>query len=274
MISPQDLTPNPYQPRASFDEERLQELAASVAQDGIIEPIVVRPDGNGKYQIIAGERRWRAAKIAKLTQLPAIIRDCSDEETELLALEENLHREDLNDVDRGKALKSIREKLSLTWEQLGKRVGLSRRRVLMLAGLADLPEDVQKQIAEGTLTEKHSRALGRFQDSEQQRQFLEVIQREQLSGDRAIQAARLLQKDPERDMERAVQAVAKPKATPKEDARSVRASNAGAQFMTALNSVELNKLSPTERKRLAGELTVVIQAAQQVVEQLGQEATK
>jgi len=274
MISPQDLTPNPYQPRASFDEEQLQELAASVAQDGIIEPIVVRPDGNGKYQIIAGERRWRAAKIAKLTQLPAIIRDCSDEETELLALEENLHREDLNDVDRGKALKSIREKLSLTWEQLGKRVGLSRRRVLMLAGLADLPEDVQKQIAEGTLTEKHSRALGRFQDSEQQRQFLEVIQREQLSGDRAIQAARLLQKDPERDMERAVQAVAKPKATPKEDARSVRASNAGAQFMTALNSVELNKLSPTERKRLAGELTVVIQAAQQVVEQLGQEATK
>ena len=274
MVSPRDLQPNPYQPRGSFNEEHLKELANSVTQDGIIEPIVVRPHGNGKYQIIAGERRWRAAQIAKLRQLPAIINDCSDEDMELLALEENLHREDLNDVDRGRALKSIKSKRNLTWEQLGKRVGLSRRRVLMLAGLANLPEDIQKQIAQGKLTEKHSRSLNRLKGHEQQRQFLEVVQREKLSGDRAIAVAKRLQEDPSGDIQRAVEAVVKPITAPSEHSRSVRVSQAAAQFKKALDAVHPDNLSAAERQCLATELHVLIVTAQRAVEQLNGKVAK
>ncbi len=269
MVSPRDLEPNPYQPRGSFDQEKLKELAASIAQDGVIEPIVVRPRDNGKYQIVAGERRWRAAQFAKLKQLPVIINDCSDADMELLALEENLHRADLNDVDRGKALKSLKVRLNLTWDQLGRRMGLSRRRVLMLAGLADLPEEIQEQIEQGRLTEKHSRALSRLKDARQQKQFLEVVQREQISGDRAISAAKLLQKDPSGNVERAVKAVARPAAAAaKGGTHGTRARAAGSQFLEALSKVDPDKLSAAERKLLAADLASLIETAQRVMKQL------
>lgn len=270
MVSPRDLEPNPYQPRESFPDDTLKELAASIAQDGLIQPLSVRPCGNGKYQIIAGERRWRAAKLAKLRQLPAVINDCADEDMELLALEENLHREDLNDVDRSRALTSLKDKLDLTWSELAKRVGLSRRRVLMLAGLQDLPEDIQKQIAAGKLTEKHSRALGRLETVREQRQFAKAVQREELSGDRAIAAARLLQKDGG-SIDRAVKAVAKPKAAPTRGTRITRVSTAAAQFKEALGTVDPDKLSATERRRLAADCASVIEATQRLVEQLDKE---
>ncbi len=266
MVSPRDLEPNPFQPRRSFGEEKLQELAASIAQDGIIEPIVARQGTNGKYQIVAGERRWRAAQIAKLKQLPIVLNNCSDSEMEILALEENLHREDLNDVDRGRALKTLRDKLNLTWEQLGKRMGLSRRRVLMLAGLADLPEAIQAEVQAGRLTEKHTRALGQLKDAGQQQEFVQAVQREQLSGDRAISAARILQKDARGDVDKAVRAVAKPAAKGKP--QSSRVHTAGTQLLGALRQVEPAKLSAAERKSLATELASLIEAAQKVIKQL------
>ena len=270
IVSPRDLKPNPYQPRESFPDDTLKELAASIAQDGLIQPLSVRPCGNGKYQIIAGERRWRAAKLAKLRQLPAVINDCSDEDMELLALEENLHREDLNDVDRSRALTSLKDKLDLTWSELAKRVGLSRRRVLMLAGLQNLPEDVQKQIAAGKLTEKHGRALGRLETVKEQLQFAKAVQREELSGDRAIAAARLLQKDGG-SIDRAVKAVTKPKAAPTRGTRITRASTAAAQFKEALGTVDPDKLSAAERRRLAADCASVIEATQRLVGQLDKE---
>lgn len=268
MVSPRDLEPNPFQPRRSFGEEKLKELAASIAQDGIIEPIVARQGTNGKYQIVAGERRWRAAQLAKLKQLPIVLNNCSDAEMEILALEENLHREDLNDVDRGRALKTLRDKLDLTWEQLGKRMGLSRRRVLMLAGLTDLPEEVQTEIEQGRLTEKHSRALSQLKDAKQQQHFLEAVQREQLSGDRAISAAKILQQDPSGNVERAVKAVAKPAKKEKGDPHGAQVRSAGSQLLGALSKVEPARLSPAERKTLATELASLIEAAQQLMKQL------
>ena len=268
MVSPRDLEPNPFQPRRSFGEEKLKELAASIAQDGIIEPIVARQGTNGKYQIVAGERRWRAAQIAKLKQLPIVLNNCSDAEMEILALEENLHREDLNDVDRGRALKTLRDKLDLTWEQLGKRMGLSRRRVLMLAGLADLPEAIQAEVQAGRLTEKHTRALGQLKDAGQQQEFVQAVQREQLSGDRAISAARILQKDARGDVNKAVRAVAKPAPKAKGQPQSSRVHAAGSQLLGALNQVEPDKLSATERKALAAELASLIEATQKVIKQL------
>ena len=269
MVSPNDLQHNPYQPRSSFDEERLRELAASIAQSGLIEPIVVRPGKNGKYVIIAGERRWRAAQIAKLKQLPVIVNDCSDDDMELLALEENLHREDLNDVDRGRALKSIREKFGLTWEQLGQRVGLSRRRVIMLAGLPDLPEDIQEEIAQGRLTEKHSRALSKLKDGDQQRRFLAIIQREQLSGDRAIAAVNAFQRDPTSNIDHAVASVAKTKGVSEKSSRNTRSIiKAEAQLIAALDRVRVDGLSADERATLMKELITLIDVAQRIVGQL------
>jgi len=270
-LSPAALSPNPFQPRTDFPEESLKELAASIARDGILEPLVVRPNGDGQYQIIAGERRWRAAKLAKLAQVPAVARECSDEEMELLALEENLHREDLNAMDRSRALSGLKDKLGLTWERVADRVHLSRRRVLMLAGLQDLPEDLQGLLSEGALTEKHARALGGLQGVREQRQFAKAVQAEGLSGDRAIKAAQRLQKDPERDIRAAVQSAAKPKASPKRNARTERTSKAAAQLKEALEVVEPDRLTAAERKRLAGELMALGKAVREMVEQLGGE---
>lgn len=267
MASPRDLEPNPYQPRGSIDEEKLNELAASIAQDGIIEPIVARPGSDGKYQIIAGERRWRAAQIARVKSIPVVINRCSEEEMEILALEENLHREDLNNVDRGKALKSLKAHLNLTWEQLGKRVGLSRRRVLMLAGLANLPEEIQTQIEQGKLTEKHSRAISRLEDTGQQKQFIEVIQRERISGDRAISAAKLIQENPKVGIERAVKTVSRTKTTEKEDV-DTQVRTAGKHFAEILAQVRPDNLSSTECKLLASELAALIKTAQGVMKRL------
>ena len=143
LIPIENVTPNPDQPRQTLGD--LSELVSSIREKGVLEPLLVRKVG-GRYQIIAGERRWRAAQIARVKSIPVVINRCSEEEMEILALEENLHREDLNDVDRGIALRSLKAHLNFTWEQFGKRVGLSRRRVLMLAGLADLPEEIQTQI--------------------------------------------------------------------------------------------------------------------------------
>jgi len=268
MVSPRDLEPNPYQPRGSMDEEKLNELAASISQDGIIEPIVARPISNTKFQIIVGERRWRAAQIAKVKSIPIVINRCSEEEMELLALEENLHREDLNDVDRGRVLRSLKTKLDLTWEQLGKRVGLSRRRVLMLAGLADLPEDIQEQIEQGQLTEKHSRAISRLKDTNMQKQFMKVIQREEISGDRAISAAKLIQENPKVSIERAVKTVSRPKTEEKGDVYGARARAAGKRFVEALDQVQPDELSSTECKQLASELTSLIKTSQGVMRRL------
>ena len=268
MVSPRDLEPNPFQPRGSLNNEKLNELAASIAQDGIIEPIVARPGKNGKYQIIAGERRWRASQIAKVRSIPIVINNCSDDELEILALEENLHREDLNNVDRGKALKSLKERLELTWEQLGKRMGLSRRRVLMLAGLVDLPENIQAQIEQGKLTEKHSRAISRLETPEQQKQFMEVIQHENLSGDRAISAARLLLENPSLTMERAAQRVARPQAAEKGDVHGAQARAAGSRFVELLAKVKPDELSAAERKLLVAELTSLIDTARGVAKTL------
>ena len=268
MVSPGDLEPNPYQPRGSFDDERLRELAASIAQDGIIEPIVARPGSNGKYQIVAGERRWRAARTARVKTIPIVINNCSDEEMEILALEENLHREDLNDVDRGKALKALKTRRDLTWDQLGKRIGLSRRRVLMLAGLAELPEEIQTQIEQGRLTEKHSRAISRLEAPEQQKRFMKAIQRENISGDRAMTAVRLLREDSGVTIDQAVKKVARAPAATKGHVQGAQVRTASACLAELLARVEPDSLSASEHKELVSELASLIKTAQDAMKRL------
>jgi len=152
------LIPNPNQPRKTFFEQTISELAESIKEHGVLSPIIVRPAGD-KYEIVAGERRYKASGEAGLKEIPAIIKNVSNGDARIISLIENIQREDLNDIDRASALRDLKENLSLTWIELGKRLGLSRNRVIELVNLLDLPEEVKEDIRQKKLTAKHGRAL-------------------------------------------------------------------------------------------------------------------
>jgi ParB family transcriptional regulator, chromosome partitioning protein len=157
---PVDLVaPNPDQPRRSFDEETLLALAGSIRTRGVLQPVLVRPVPGGRFELIAGERRWRAAQLAELATIPAIVRHHDDAESLELALIENMAREDLNPVDEARACAALVEELSLTREEVGVRVGRSRVAVSNLIRLLDLPDEALELIERGDLTEGHGRAL-------------------------------------------------------------------------------------------------------------------
>jgi len=150
---------NPRQPRTSFDDETLQALAESVRERGILQPVLVRPLAGGRYELIAGERRWRAAQLAGLDEVPALVRDRDDAEALEIALIENMAREDLNPVEEARACAALVEELGLTREDVGRRVGRSRVAVSNLLRLLDLPDEVLTLLERGRLTEGHGRAL-------------------------------------------------------------------------------------------------------------------
>jgi len=163
-----EIVPNPYQPRRNFPEEELLELAESIRVHGMLQPIVVR-EKDGRYEIIAGERRWRAAKLAGLDRVPAIIREVeSEEEMLVFALVENLQREDLNPVEKALALKKLKEEFNATDQEIGRIIGKSRSAVTNTLRLLDLPEEVLVLLAEGKISEGHARVLLRLEDPEQQ----------------------------------------------------------------------------------------------------------
>ena len=153
------ISPNPRQPRTSFDEATLTALSESVRERGILQPVLVRPVPGGRYELIAGERRWRAAQMAGLTAVPALVRDRDDAEALEVALIENMAREDLNPVEEARACAALVEELGLTREDVGRRVGRSRVAVSNLLRILDLPDDVLALLEAGDLTEGHGRAL-------------------------------------------------------------------------------------------------------------------
>jgi ParB family chromosome partitioning protein len=153
------ITPNPKQPRRAFEEEALQGLAESIRTRGVLQPILVRPKPGGTYELIAGERRWRAAKLAGLEQVPALVRPRDDAATLEVALIENMAREDLNPVDEARGCAALVEELGLSREDVGLRVGRSRVAVSNLIRLLDLPEEALELLESGLLTEGHGRAL-------------------------------------------------------------------------------------------------------------------
>ncbi|HTX45662.1 MAG TPA: ParB/RepB/Spo0J family partition protein [Solirubrobacteraceae bacterium] len=153
------IEPNPNQPRHTFDEDSLIALAGSIRERGVLQPVLVRPLLAGRYELVAGERRWRAAKLAELERVPAIVRTHGDSESLELALIENMAREDLNPVDEARACAALVEELSLTREEVGLRVGRSRVAVSNLIRLLDLPDEALELLERGLLTEGHGRAL-------------------------------------------------------------------------------------------------------------------
>ncbi len=153
------IEPNPLQPRIHFDEETLAELAESVREIGVLQPVLVRPLGDGTFQLIAGERRWRAATRAGLAVIPAIIRDTDDLGSIERALIENLHRQDLTPLEEAAAYQQLIEDFSLKHEQVAKRVGKSRSAVTNTLRLMSLPPSIQALLADGRLSAGHAKAL-------------------------------------------------------------------------------------------------------------------
>ena len=154
-----EIAPNPFQPRTRFADEGLQELAASIRSTGVLQPILVRKLAESSYQLVAGERRLRAAAAAGLERIPAVIRVVGDREMMELALIENIQREDLNPIDEAKAYLALTEKLGLTHEQISERVGKQRASISNALRLLALPPEVQDMVSRGTLSAGHARAL-------------------------------------------------------------------------------------------------------------------
>jgi ParB family chromosome partitioning protein len=153
------ISPNPKQPRRRFDQESLQALAGSLGERGVLQPVLVRPRPGGSYELVAGERRWRAARIAGMQSIPAIVREREDAEALEAALVENMAREDLNPIEEARACAALVEELGLTREDVGRRVGRGRVAVSNLVRLLDLPDEAIELVQEGQLSEGHGRAL-------------------------------------------------------------------------------------------------------------------
>lgn len=164
MLSLLDIEPNKEQARKQFDDAALSELADSISQHGVLQPLLVRPIFGGGYQLIAGERRWRASRIAGLTQVPAIIKELSDEEAAVISLIENLQREDLNPVEEALGFASLISDFSLTQEEAAKKVGKSRPAVANALRLLKLPEKVLDYVRENKLSAGHARAIAAIED--------------------------------------------------------------------------------------------------------------
>lgn len=154
-----EIEPNRNQPRREFDEEALAELAESIAQHGVLQPILVRPVGTEFYQIVAGERRWRASRMAGLREVPVVIRELTDNEVMEIALIENLQREDLSPVEEAKGYKALMDTYSMTQDDVSKSVGKSRSSISNSLRILSLPETVIELIEKGNLTQGHAKAL-------------------------------------------------------------------------------------------------------------------
>ena len=179
-INIDELRSNPYQPRKIFDEEALQELAASIKEHGVFQPIIVKKSIKG-YEIIAGERRVKASQIAGKKDIPAIVRNFDDTEMMEIALLENLQRENLSAIEESLAYKKLQDTLGITQEQLAERLGKSRSHITNMLGLLNLPESIQKEVGEKKLSMGHARVLSKLESKDQQEQLANKVIEDGLS---------------------------------------------------------------------------------------------
>lgn len=161
-----ELRPNPYQPRKVFDEEKLQELAQSIKEHGVFQPIIVKKSSIKGYEIIAGERRVKACKMADIDKIPAIVRDFSDQQMMEIALLENLQRENLNSIEEAMAYRSLIDAMKITQEELANRLGKSRSYITNMLGLLNLPEEVKDMIIDNKISMSHARVLSKMENKE------------------------------------------------------------------------------------------------------------
>lgn len=198
-IAIDQIDPNPYQPRRAFSEQSLRDLADSIRATGVVQPILLRRGPSGRFEIVAGERRWRASALAGLQTVPAVVRQLTDQDALELALTENLLREDLNALEVAHAYQQLQERFSLTHEEIAERLGSNRSTVTNTLRLLKLPASVQELIASGALTSGHARALLSVESPREQERLARMIVRQSLSV---------------RQVEKHVAAVAQPKPAP------------------------------------------------------------
>ncbi|NNV07316.1 nucleoid occlusion protein [Geobacillus sp. C56-T2] len=180
-IPVESIIPNRFQPRTMFDEEKINELALTIRTHGIIQPIIVRECGNGQFEIIAGERRWRAVQKLGWTEIPAIIKNLNDKETASVALIENLQREELTPIEEAMAYARLIELHDLTQEALAQRLGKGQSTIANKLRLLKLPQEVQEALLQRAITERHARALIALKDKEKQLKLLQEIIDKQLN---------------------------------------------------------------------------------------------
>ena len=195
------IEPNSEQPRTRFSEANLEELAQSIRANGVVQPIVVRRRGL-KYQLVAGERRWRASQLAGLQKIPAMVKEVADEKLLELALIENIQRQELNAIEEAKAYKKLIETVGLTQEMLAERVGKNRTVITTFLRLLKLPDDVQKLVEEEKISAGHGRALLMVDDADKQRRVARSIMEMSLSVRETEKAVKRLAKDESEVVER------------------------------------------------------------------------
>jgi ParB family chromosome partitioning protein len=223
------VRPNPQQPRKHFDEESLAALAASVRELGVLQPILVRETGDGEYELIAGERRWRAAKRAGLPTIPVVVKDADDLASLEQAVVENLHRQDLNPLEEAAAYQQLLEDFGMTHEQLAERVGKSRVTITNTLRLFQLPPTIQKMVSDGAITAGHARALLGTPD----RAFQEALARRIVGEGLSVRTIEEIVR------ERADLEATAPSATTARDGRSPKLRQAGMQELEDLLSEHL-----------------------------------
>jgi len=184
------IRPNPRQPRRRFDHTAIASLAESIRAEGVVQPVLVRPSPGGGWELIAGERRWRAAREAGLSTVPAVVRHADDRSSLLLALVENVAREDLTPVEQARSYSALLDEFDLSLAELAERVGLSRSAVSNRLRLLELPDDVLAMIEQGELTEGHARAVLAVPDQDGRRTLALQIVKRRLSVREAERAAR------------------------------------------------------------------------------------
>ena len=190
-----DIEPNREQPRKQFDEDALAELSDSIAQHGVLQPLLVRPMPDGGYQLVAGERRWRASRMAGLTEVPVVIRDLTDAQVAELALVENLQRENLNPLEEANGYKELSDKFGYTQEKISEIVGKSRPSIANALRLLNLPEDVQEMVSEGKLSMGHARAILSLPDDKMKTDLAKLVIQNDLSVRETERIARNMVKE-------------------------------------------------------------------------------
>ena len=264
------LVPNPNQPRKTFFEQTIKELAESIKEQGVLSPIIVMPRGN-KYEIIAGERRYKAAIEAGLKEIPALIKKVSNGEAQIISLVENIQREDLNDVDRASALRELKANLKLTWEKIAGKLGLSERRILDLVGLLDLPEEIKKDIRNKKLTEKHGRALRKLLNNPKAlRDVSTFVKEKKLTGDETVGLTKIIKSEPgfttEKAYDKLIELKAKkekpkPKHSPVESAII-----ASRHLVKTIEGIDYKKLKKTYQLEFKNSLIEVQQTIKELLE--------
>lgn len=176
-----DIVTNSQQPRKKFDEEALSELSKSISEHGVLQPILVRPLSDGTYQIVAGERRWRASRMAGLTEIPAVVRDMTPEQAMSFALIENLQREDLDPIEEAEGIDLLIKKFDLTQEQVSEKIGKSRSAIANSLRLLKLPDEVKKLLTDNVITVGHAKALLAIEDEKLMSEASKTVVEQSLS---------------------------------------------------------------------------------------------